>query len=156
MSPRLEVGRVGRAHGLAGEVAVTLLTNRPERAAPGSVLYADDRHLVVTAARPHQGRWLIRFEGVDDRTTAERLLGVRLFAEPLSGEDGELWVHELIGSEVRDLDGSVLGVVATVEANPAHDLLVLEDGALVPVVFVRDQGDGYVVVDVPDGLLEGR
>jgi 16S rRNA processing protein RimM len=156
VSPRLEVGRVGRAHGLAGEVAVTLSTNRPERAAPGSVLYADDRPLVVTAARPHQGRWLIRFEGVDDRTTAERLLGVRLFAEPLSGEDGELWVHELIGSEVRDLDGSVLGVVATVEANPAHDLLVLEDGALVPVVFVRDQGDGYVVVDVPDGLLEGR
>jgi 16S rRNA processing protein RimM len=156
VSPRLEVGRVGRAHGLRGEVAVTFTTNRSERCEPGAVLYAGERRLVIATARPHQGRWLVCFDGIADRSAAEVLLGQRLFAAPLEGGDDELWVHELIGSEVRDPAGSVLGVVTSVEANPAHDLLVLEDGALVPVVFVREHGDDYVVVDVPDGLLEER
>ena len=72
---RLVVGRVGRAHGLRGEVAVTFSSNRPERAAPGSVLYAGDRELVIDASRPHQGRMLVHFAGVDDRTAAERAAG---------------------------------------------------------------------------------
>ncbi len=75
---RLAVGRVGRAHGLRGEVAVTFTTNRAERSEPGTVLYADDRELVITASRPHQGRVLLQFAGVDDRTAAEQLLGVVL------------------------------------------------------------------------------
>ena len=65
MAPsRLEVGRVGRAHGLRGEVAVTFTSNRPERTAAGARLFAGDRELVIVAAREHQGRWLVQFEGV--------------------------------------------------------------------------------------------
>ena len=101
---RLVVGRIGRAHGLRGEIAVTFTTNREERAAPGAVLYAGDRELVITASRPHQGRMLVRFAGVDDRTAAEALLGVTVSAAPLDADagertEGEFWVHELVGSD---------------------------------------------------------
>jgi 16S rRNA processing protein RimM len=155
--PRLEVGRVGRPHGLTGEVSVTFSTNRDERHAVGAVLYADDRRLVVTSARPHQQRWLLRFEGVTDRDAAIRLRGARLQAEALDAEEDpdEWWVHELIGAAVVDRAGRRHGRVAAVEANPAHDLLVLDDGSLVPVVFIVEHGDGRVVVDPPAGLLEG-
>jgi len=156
---RLVVGRIGRAHGLHGEVAVTFSSNRPERTAPGAVLYAGERELVVEAVRPHQGRMLVRFAGVEDRTAAERLLGVELTADPLAGDadvldDDELWVHEVIGAEVVDRAGAPVGRVTAVEANPAHDLLVLDGGALVPMVFVVEHRDGVLVIDPPDGLLD--
>jgi 16S rRNA processing protein RimM len=153
-SARLEVGRIGRAHGLRGEVGVTLGTDRLERLAPGSVLHAGDRELVVVQARPHGGRWLVRFEGVDDRTAAEGLLGLVLSADARPGDGDELWVHELIGAAVRDRDGRALGAVVAVEANPASDLLVLEGDVLVPMTFVVEQGPGFVVVDPPEGLLD--
>jgi 16S rRNA processing protein RimM len=154
---RLEVGRVGRPHGLTGEVAVTFSSNRDERHAVGAVLYAGDRPLVVEAARPHQGRWLLRFEGVTDRDAATGLRGTRLLADPLDVDDDpdEWWVHDLVGVAVVDRAGRAHGRVAAVEANPAHDLLVLDDGTLVPVVFIVEHGDGRVVVDPPDGLLPG-
>jgi 16S rRNA processing protein RimM len=156
---RLVVGRIGRAHGLHGEVAVTFSSNRPERTAPGAVLYAGERELVVEAVRPHQGRMLVRFAGVEDRTAAERLLGVELTADPLAGDadvldDDELWVHEVVGAEVVDRAGRPVGRVTAVEANPAHDLLVLDGGVLVPMVFVVEQRDGVLVIDPPDGLLD--
>jgi 16S rRNA processing protein RimM len=151
----LEVGRIGRAHGLKGEVAVTAISSRPERFAPGSKLFAGDRELVVRSARPHQDRWLVFFEGVDDRTTAEALRNLVLKGEPLAEyPDDELWVHELVGAEVRDQAGTVFGKISAVEANPAHDLLVLEDGKLVPIVFVVDQADGVVTIDPPEGLFD--
>jgi len=152
---RLEVGRVGRPHGLDGEVAVTFTSDRPERRTPGAVLYADDRELLVETARPHQGRWLIRFAGVTDRDAAARLRGVRLEAPPLASAPDELWVHELVGAEVVDRHGRAHGRVAALEANPAHDLLVLEDGRLIPIVFVVAHDPGRVVVDPPAGLLDG-
>jgi 16S rRNA processing protein RimM len=151
----LEVGRVGRPHGLRGEVAVTFSTDREERHLPGAVLYVDERALVVETARPHQGRWLIRFTGVTDRDAAIALRGARLHAPPLDHAEDELWVHELVGAEVVDTAGRGHGHVVAVEANPAHDLLVLEDGTLVPVVFVVDHTPGRVVVEPPAGLLEG-
>jgi len=68
--------------------------------------------------------------------------------------DDELWVHEVVGAEVHDRSGATLGHVVAVEANPAHDLLVLDGGTLVPMVFVVEQRDGVVVIDPPEGLLE--
>jgi 16S rRNA processing protein RimM len=149
----LEVGRIGRAHGLVGEVRVELWSE-PSRLEPGSVLSSDRGPLTVVAARPHGGVYLVHFEAVADRTAAEALRGTLLRARPLS-RPGTLWVHELIGATVASTDGVPLGVVAAVEANPASDLLVLEGGGLVPLRFVVSHEDGGpVVVDVPEGLLD--
>jgi 16S rRNA processing protein RimM len=150
----LEVGRIGRAHGLHGEVSVVPITNRPGRFDPGVVLFVDGNELVVATARKHQDRWLVRFEGVNDRDGAERLRNKVLMAEPIDDEGDDLWVHQLVGSEVRDRAGTGLGRVRAVEANPAHDLLVLESGALVPVVFVVGTEPGVVVIDPPEGLFD--
>lgn len=150
----LEVGRIAKAHGLNGEVNVVLVSNRPERLDPGSVLSTDRGDLTVEASRRHGDRWLVRFVGHGDRTAAEALRGLELRAEPLDDPE-ELWVHELIGCRVISADGVDRGQVTAVQDNPAADLLVLDSGALVPVVFVVDgPADGVVNVEVPDGLFE--
>ena len=150
----LEVGRVTKAHGLRGEVIVFLVSDREERLARGSVLDSDRGPLEVAASRRHQDRWIVTFAGVDSREGAEALRGVVLRAEPLPGGD-ELWVHELIGCTVRTPDGVERGTIESVMDNPAADLLVLDSGALVPVVFVvGTPTDGVVVVATPDGLFE--
>jgi 16S rRNA processing protein RimM len=152
---RLELGRIGRAHGLRGELHIVPITNVPERFAPGSQLWVGNEPYVVATSRRHHDRVVVRFEGVDDRDSAERLRGSTVFGESLAAApDGEVFVHELIGTTVVDRAGTELGRVVAVEANPAHDLLVLDGGALVPMVFVVAQEPGRVVVDVPDGLLE--
>ena len=150
----LEVGRITKVHGLRGEVVVVLTSDRIERLDPGSMLDAEGRTLVVASSRPHADRWLVHFEGVQRREDAEPLRGLVLSGEPL--DDPEvLWVHELIGCEVRTVDGTPRGRIESVQDNPASDLLVLDTGALVPVVFVSDgPTDGVVLVDVPDGLFE--
>ena len=93
------------------------------------------------------------FEGVDTLEGAESLRGTVLRGDPIS-KDGALWVDELIGVSVRTVDGATLGVVASVEANPASDLLVLDSGVLIPTRFVVGAiVDGTVTVEVPEGLL---
>ena len=144
---------MGKAHGLRGEVAVTLTTDRVERVAPGAVLWAGERRLEVRSSRPHQGRHLVHFDGVGDRSAAEALHGAVLTAEPLD-DPAALWVHDLVGAEVVAADGSRLGTVAAVEANPASDLLVLDGGGLVPLTFLVRAEPGRLVVDPPAGLLD--
>ena len=152
---RLEVGRVGRAHGLRGEVHVVAVTNRSERFAPGSHLVVGDRELRVESARASGSGWVVQFGGVTGREAAEALRGLTVYADaPGETPDGELWVHEVIGAEVRDRTGARIGSVDSVQANPAHDLLVLDTGALVPMVFVVEHEPGVVVVDLPEGLLD--
>lgn len=150
----LEVGRLGRAHGIRGDIVVILTTDRSERVAPGSRLLAGDRWLTVVSSRPQSDRWVVHFDGVDDRTAAEGLAGRLLRAEPLVGADDALWVHDLIGRDVVETDGTPRGRCTAVVANPASDLLELESGALVPAVFiVRVDGDS-IIIDPPDGLFD--
>ena len=142
-----------KVHGLAGEVVVELWGDA-RRLDPGTALRSDAGVLEVVAARPHQGRHLVRFAGVDDRPGAERLRGLVLRAEPLEVPD-VLWVHELVGAEVVTVAGRSLGTVVAVEANPASDLMVLEGGGLVPLRFVtRVEPATRVEVDVPEGLVD--
>jgi 16S rRNA processing protein RimM len=149
----LEVGRVVRPHGIRGEVVVRLVTNRTERLAPGSVLDTDDGPLQVVRSYSHRDRWVVAFAGVGSRELAEQLRGRVLRAAPID-DPGELWVDQLIGAEAVDLSGRSLGLVETVEANPASDLLVLDGGAMVPLRFVLERREGQVVVDPPPGLLD--
>lgn len=158
MTDRLEVGRVHKAHGLKGDVNVSLTTDRLERVEPGSRLFVDGvEHQVARSTTQPPDRFIVGFVGVTDRTAAEALRGAVLTAEPLDAEDDELWVHELVGATVTLTDGTAVGVVEAVQDNPAHDLLVLDTGDLVPVVFVVDGSalPDRVVIDPPEGLLGG-
>ncbi len=135
-------------------MVVQLLTDRTERMAKGSVLYHDGGALTVQSSRPHQERFLVRFDEVTTREQGDALRGRSLSAPPLDAADG-FWVHELVGATVVTTDGTERGVVDSVQANPANDLLVLDGGALVPVTFIVDgPTDGRVTVEVPDGLFE--
>lgn len=156
MTNWLEVGRIHRAHGLEGEVQVSLQTEREDRLAVGTRLRADDRELEVASVRPHRDRWLVRFAGVEDRAGADELRGARLSALVEAEAEG-LWVHEVIGAEVVTVAGTAAGTVRSVLANPAHEILELDSGALVPAVFIVEERSepGRLVVDPPDGLLDG-
>ena len=149
----LEVGRIGRAHGVRGDVLVHLTTDRVERLNVGSRLKAGERWLTVTAASRSNDRWRVHFEGVDDRSAAEALARVVLAAEPIDDPD-TLWVHQLIGAEVVEVAGTSRGRCVAVIDNPAADLLELESGALVPASFVVSFVDGIITIDPPEGLFE--
>jgi 16S rRNA processing protein RimM len=167
---RLVVGRVLRPHGVRGELSIEVLSDAPDRFAPGAELGVGDpdgpgplRPVVVRAARLHQGRLLLSLEGVEDRNAAEGLRRAWLSipaasARPL--EPGEFWPHQLVGLAVVDRQGRQRGRVAGVVPGAAHDLLSVElpGGAsiLVPAVaaLVTVELDaGRVLVDAVPGLL---
>ncbi len=155
----LEIGHIARAHGLRGQVVVELVSNRAERVAPGSVLSGRPGHRLEVASSAHRGtvggrdRWVISFAGITTREGAEALKGTVLTAEPLADAD-TLWVHDLIGAALVDIEGAPLGTVVSVQANPASDLLVTETGALVPLRFVTTHVPGRLTIDAPPGLFE--
>ena len=149
----LEIGTIRRAHGVRGDLLVELGSDRPERVTPGAQWFVGNTWLTVVSARRHQNRWLVSLTGVDDRTAAQQYTNTAVFAEPLDDPDA-LWVHELIGAEVVEVSGRSRGTCVTVVANPAADLLELDSGALVPVVFITERRDGRIVIDPPLGLFD--
>lgn len=150
---RLDVGEIVRPQGLNGAVVVRLFSNQLDRLAVGSVFETDHGVLRVVSSRPLKDRFVVVFEGVTTREGAERLRDTILDAEPRDVE-GELWVDELLGASVVAIDGTRLGTVAAVEANPASDLLVLDTGALIPSRFVVGElRDRTVTVEIPEGLV---
>lgn len=153
----LEIGRIGKPHGVRGDVFLSLTSDLPQRRVVGAQLIiiesAGQRVLTITASRPQQDRWVVHFEGVDDRNVAEKLTNKFLYAEPIDGAEG-LWVHQLIGSEVEDTSGTSWGRCSGVLNNPAHDLLELESGVLIPMPFVLSCESGVTVIDPPEGLRE--
>jgi 16S rRNA processing protein RimM len=167
---QLVVGRIARAHGIGGEVAVDVHTDSPDvRFQPGSVIDTDpaDRGpLTVERARWHSGRLLVAFTGVSTRTAAETLRNTLLVADSASSPsvvvDDEYWDHQLMDLAAVATDGSPLGTVADVLHPPGGDLLVVRrpDGSELLVPFVRaivpsvDLQARTIVVDPPDGLLE--
>jgi len=151
----LEVGRIGRAHGVRGDLYISLLTDRVERVAAGARLQAKGKWLTVESSRPVGARWLVHFVGIADRTAAEAWVNTALLAEALAELPAEGWyVHDLIGATVVDTAGIEHGSVVSVVANPAHDLLELEGGALVPIVFVTEFLPGRITIDPPEGLFD--
>jgi 16S rRNA processing protein RimM len=165
---RVAVGRVIKPHGLRGEVAVFLTSDVSDRLTAGTEVWVDGVPTVVVTSRPHQGRPLVRFEHVRDRTAAERLRGAVVEAAPLHPEELDAYlVSELVGVAVVDADGAALGtVIGLVEMPPVagYDLLEVErpDGRtwLLPaadeLVEAVDDAEGLrlVVRELPDGLLD--
>ena len=161
-APLLEIGRITKPHGLQGEVLVSLTTTEMSRLAPGAVVQAGDRELVVRRSQVHGQRWIVDFDGLTSREAAESVQGTVLRASPKTdaddGDENALWVHELIGVSVVDLAGRDLGTVVTVHDNPASDLLELESGDLVPLRFVvggiePGPAGPTLRIDPPAGLL---
>lgn len=169
---QLVVGRVGRPHGLRGDVTVEVRTDDPEqRFAAGSVLVTEPAAagpLTISSARWHSGRLLIRFAGYQDRAAAEDLRGILLVVDsaelPASQDPEEFRDHELIGLDVLTTAGDQVGVVRDV-LHHGQDLLVIEgrserSGAEILVPFVAalvpevDVAAGRLVIDPPAGLID--
>jgi 16S rRNA processing protein RimM len=169
---QLVVGRVGRAHGLRGEVTIEVRTDDPAaRFAVGSMLITDPAErgpLTVAAARWHSGRLLVAFEGCRDRDAADALRGTLLQIdsadlEPL-GDPAEFYDHDLIGLHVVTVAGEAVGTVADV-LHHGQDLLVVNgtgarSGAEIMIPFVAALvpevrlASGTLVIDPPPGLLD--
>ena len=149
----VEVGVVRRPHGVRGDTYVDLWTDREDRLAIGSRLWARGQWRVVTASKRLPQRWLVHFEGMNDRGSVEMLTNAPILAAPVDDPDA-LWVHQLVGSSVVDVSGVDRGVCVAVVANPANDLLELDSGALVPVNFVVDHANGTITIDPPTGLFD--
>jgi 16S rRNA processing protein RimM len=169
---QLVVGRIGRPHGVRGELTVQVHTDDPDlRFAAGSVLAtepAGNGPLTVSQSRWHSGRLLVRFAGFDDRTSAEDLRGTLLVmdsAEVGPGPDpDEFHDYQLIGLEVVTVAGEPVGAVTDV-LHQGQDLLVVRPGPgspagelLVPfvarIVPEVDVIAGRLVIDPPPGLLD--
>lgn len=156
-APLLEVGRIGKPHGVKGDVFVMFVSDREERRTPGAQLVARKaniaRELTVETVRLQNDRYVIHFEGVDNRNDAELLTNSVLYGEEIKDDDA-LWVHDMIGSRVVGADGTDYGTCTGVIDNPAHAILELESGGLVPVPFVVEYLDGVTTIDPPPGLLD--
>jgi 16S rRNA processing protein RimM len=168
------VGRIGRPHGVRGEVTVEVRTDDPElRFVPGAVLLTDpaDRGpLTVTGRRWHRDILLLTLDGpdgrpLDSREAAEEVRNTELLVAvsdlPALEDPDSYYDHQLVGLEARLTDGTPLGAITAVRHEGA-DLLVIRrsdgDDALVPfvaaIVPTVDLDGGFVVVDPPEGLLE--
>ena len=107
-SQLLEIGRLGRAHGIRGEIFVSLTSDRIERLAEGSTLETEGEWLTVVSSRRSGNRFIVRFAEIDSRNDAERMTGRVLRAQPLDDPDA-LWVHEMIGAQVVEVGGRERG-----------------------------------------------
>lgn len=155
----LEIGWISKVHGVKGDVVVHALSNIDDRFVVGVPLIlrkgTDSEERVVTKVAPYGKDLLLHFEGVDDRSAAEALKGSTLLGEEIDYGD-ELLVHELIGAQILEVDGTERGRVVAVQANPAADLLVNDAGALIPLTFVErfDKVGAIVTIQVPEGLFD--
>jgi 16S rRNA processing protein RimM len=163
------VGRIVKAHGIRGEVAVEVLSDVPGRLDAGVTVSVGGTWMRIVGSRPHQGRLLLLLEGVTDRTAAERLRGRLLESEPVDLSGSETYfAHELVGMAVRTAEGRALGTVSALVELPGaagYDLLEVrrDDGTtwLLPAVddYVEVRPDetgteALVLVDPPEGLID--
>ena len=168
------VGRVGRPHGIRGEVTLEVRTDEPgRRFADGAVLRAEPprgsasplRALTVAGSRWHRSTLLVTFEEVPGRDAAEAARGILLFATVDLAESpddpDEFYAHQLVGLAAYDEQGTRLGEVSALVRGGAQDLLTVRtpDGREALVPFVKalvpevDLGAGRVVVADRPGLV---
>jgi len=168
------VGRIGKPHGLRGEVTIEVRTDEPERRFQvGTVLRSEAPRgsafphatLTVRSAKWHQTTLLLSFEEVADRNAAETARGVLLHAtipaDATPDDPDEFYAHQLAGLAAYDEQGARLGTVARLIGGGAQDLLVVEteDGREALVPFVKalvpdvDLAAGRLVIADRPGLV---
>lgn len=157
------VGRIGRAHGIKGEVAVLVLSEVEGRFADGAAVYLEDgRILTIESARPHRGGLVVKFREVRDRNQAEELSRkVLMVPESTSPElpEGSWWDHRLVGCEVVTESGRSLGTLQEVIHTQANDVWsAVAEGretlipALKDVIVSVDVADKRILVREVPGL----
>jgi 16S rRNA processing protein RimM len=164
---QVQVARIGKPHGIRGEVTVQVMTDAPEeRFVPGTAFVVEPERLgplTIESARWNKDILLLGFAEVVDRNEAEELRGAKLFVDTEDVDDDEdAWYeHELVGLRVL-VDGQEVGKVAALNTLPAQDLLVVTaangDEVLVPfveqIVPEVDVEAGFIRVTPPAGLFE--
>ena len=163
----LIVGRIGRVHGVRGEVTVEVRTDSPEdRFQVGTSIATDPSKfgpLTITGQRWHNGILLLTFDGVSDRGAAEKIKNVLLMADVDIAESDadEFHVQLLIGSTIELIDGTVLGTIDDVLTTKGQNLLsFMRGGKQVLIPFVKaivptvDIAGRKVVITPPEGLLD--
>ena len=163
----LIVGRIGRVHGVRGEVTVEVRTDSPEdRFQVGTSIATDPSKfgpLTITGQRWHNGILLLTFDGVSDRGAAEKIKNVWLMADVDIAESDadEFHVQLLIGSTIELIDGTVLGTIDDVLTTKGQNLLsFMRGGKQVLIPFVKaivptvDIAGRKVVITPPEGLLD--
>ena len=140
---RLQVGRIGRAHGIAGEATIEVRTDEPEvRFAVGARVETENHgQLIIRSGRVHNGILLLAFEGIDDRSAIEALRNTILYADVDISEPGvdedDYHVQQLIGCSAYLEDGSSFGAITDVLNLPGQDVLVVKTSSgevLIPFV----------------------
>lgn len=167
----LVIGEVLRPHGVRGELRIRILTDYPERIAELETIYlgadvesSSIKPYSVVGMRMHQNYGLLTLRGIDSRDKADRLRGLVIMVDiehavPL--EEGEFYLYELLGLEVRTEEGETLGTITEIIETGANDVYVVDSPrfgeVLIPVteetVLETNIGAGIVTVRLPEGLL---
>lgn len=164
---QLVIGRIGRAHGVRGDVFVEPFTDEPDfRFATGSQLQTDSgTTLIVESTKWHSGKFVVHFQGIDDRTSVELLgrqdLVIEVDPLELPAGDDEFYDHQLVGLVAKLIDESLVGTVREVIHLPAQDLLAVQspDGHEILIPFVKqivpevNVAAGFLTLTPPAGLL---
>lgn len=165
----LAVGRIGRPHGIKGEVTVEVLTDDPDaRFAPGNSLVTDPAEtgpLTVESSGRSGSITTLRFAGIEDRDAAETLRGTVLLIDtadlPNLADSDDYYDHQLVGLAAVDTSGAALGTVTAILHAPAAPVLTVTrpDGSTELVPFVTaivpevNLATGVLVIDSPDGMF---
>lgn len=167
----LLLGEILRPHGIIGEMRMKVLTAYPERLKDIKTVYlgrkpdsTDVTPYIIETARMHQGYALVRFKDINDRNQAD-LLRQLLVMIPLENavplEEGEFYLYQLIGLEVRTDEGETLGHLTEVLETGANDVYIVDSPeygeVLIPVtsetIIKTDIEAGVVIVKLPEGLI---
>jgi ribosomal 30S subunit maturation factor RimM len=130
-----------------------LFSDHPLRTGKGQKLWAAGTWYEIAASKKSTDRWLMYFVGVTDRNIVERLTNSDVYGEPID-DPSVVWVHELVGSVVVDTAGNNLGTCTGVIDNPAHPIMELDNGFLVPTPFIVSNENGRIEIDAPEGLFD--
>ena len=163
---QVTVGRIGKPHGIRGQVTLEVRTDEPElRFAPGTTLHRENgSDLIVSEFHWHSSRVLLKLVGVDSRSAAEELrdsiITVERAESEVPEEDDEYYDTNLMGCAVRSVPGELIGTVTDVLHLPSQEVLVVTQGTaeyLIPfvhsIVPEIDIAGKCITVDPPEGLL---
>lgn len=165
----LAVGKIRRPHGVRGDVVVELYTDFPERLQPKKILFVGEKHerLVIRSRRPHNEGLLLAFETYDTPEAVGRFRNQMLYvsaADSPALPEGEYYFHELLGLNVFDEDGRLLGELTEILETGANDVYVVTASsgteillpAIPDVILSVDLDAHTMTVHLLPGLLEGE